>query len=156
MKVIKEIILFLLVCLLTMLLLAVLFYNYLPARKIIPEVVTYKASDTVTELLADNIDSTDNNVLLTFEGGEYEVTKSDLKNYESIKEYVPGKSNPFAKVETSDNSGNSSNSGNTATKGNATNDNSNNTKDNTTSNTKDKNNTSSNEKNFQGTKEEVK
>lgn len=156
MKVIKEIILFLLVCLLTMLLLAVLFYNYLPARKIIPEVVTYKASDTVTELLSDNIDSTDNNVLLTFEGGEYEVTKSDLKNYESIKEYVPGKSNPFAKVETSDNSGNSSNSGNTATKGNATNDNSNNTKDNTTSNTKDKNNTSSNEKDFQGTKEEVK
>lgn len=156
MKVIKEIILFLLVCLLTMLLLAVLFYNYLPARKIIPEVVTYKASDTVTELLADNIDSTDNNVLLTFEGGEYEVTKSDLKNYESIKEYVPGKSNPFAKVETSDNSGNSSNSGNTATKGNATNDNSNNTKDNTTSNTKDNNNTTSNEKDFQGTKEEVK
>ena len=144
MKVIKEIILFLLVCLLTMLLLAVLFYNYLPARKIIPEVVTYKASDTVTELLADNIDSTDNNVLLTFEGGEYEVTKSDLKNYESIKEYVPGKSNPFAKIETSNNSGNSSNNSSTSTKGNATNDNSNNTKENKTSDT--------NDKNFQSTK----
>lgn len=153
MKVVKEIIILLLVCLVTMLLLAVVFYNYLPARKIVPEVVTYKASDTVTELLADNIDSTDNDVLLTYEGGEYEVTKSDLKNYENIKKYVPGKSNPFAKVETSDNSGNSSNNSSSSTSGNATNDNSNNTKDNTTSGTKDKNTTSSNEKDFQGTKE---
>ena len=154
MKVVKEIIILLLVCLVTMLLLAVIFYNYLPARKIIPEVATYKASDTVTELLADNIDNTDNDVLLTYEGGEYEVTKSDLKNYESVKKYVPGKSNPFAKVATDDNSNTSSNGSGTATKGNATNDNSNNTKDNKSTNTNDKNISNTDDKNSQDTKDE--
>lgn len=154
MKVVKEFIILLLVCLITMLLLAVIFYNYLPARKIIPEVATYKASDTVTELLADNIDNTDNDVLLTYEGGEYEVTKSDLKNYESVKKYVPGKSNPFAKVATDNNSNtNSSNGSGTATKGDATNDNSNNTKDNKPTNTNGKNSSSTEDKNYEGTKE---
>ena len=149
MKVVKEIIILLLVCLITMLLLAVIFYNYLPARKIIPEVATYKASDTVTELLADNIDNTDNNVLLTYEGGEYEVTKSDLKNYESVKKYVPGKSNPFAKVATDNNSNTNSSNGS----GTATNENSNNTTDNKSTNTKDKNNSNAKDKNDSNAKD---
>ena len=149
MKVVKEIIILLLVCLITMLLLAVIFYNYLPARKIIPEVATYKASDTVTELLADNIDNTDNDVLLTYEGGEYEVTKSDLKNYESVKEYVPGKSNPFAKVATDNNSNTNSSNGS----GTATNENSNNTTDNKSTNTKDKNDSNAKDKNDSNAKD---
>lgn len=137
MKVIKEIVIMLLVCLVAMLLFAVIFYNYLPARKIIPEVTTYNASDTVKELLADNIDSTDSNILLTFEGNEYEVTKSDLNNYETVKKYVPGKSNPFAAIKSDVES---SDENKTSTDDNTTDEN----KSNTSNSTKDnKSNTSS-------------
>lgn len=140
MKVIKEIVIMLLVCLVTMLLFAVIFYNYLPARKIIPEVTTYSASDTVKELLADNIDSTDSNILLTFEGNEYEVTKSDLNNYETVKKYVPGKSNPFAAIKSDVESSDENNDNKTSTDDNTTDEN----KSNTSNSTKDnKSNTSS-------------
>lgn len=97
-KTIKEIIIMLLVCLIGILLFAVVFYEYIPTRKVVAEVTTYKASNTVEELLADNIDQNSNNVILTFEEGEYEVTSSDLNNYEATNIYVPGKANPFAPV----------------------------------------------------------
>lgn len=92
-KVIKEIIIMLLICLVTMLVLAIALYKYIPNRKVVPEVVSYTASDEVKDLLADNIDtkSDKDNVILT-----YEVTASDLNGYQSTNIYVPGKSNPFA------------------------------------------------------------
>lgn len=117
-KIIKEIIIMLLVCLITMLLLAICLYKYIPNRKTVPEIVTYTATEEVQDLLADNIDTkTDgDNVILT-----YEVTASDLNNYKNTNIYVPGKSNPFAPASSSttnnddaqngnDNTGNNNNS----------------------------------------------
>ena len=94
-KVIKEIIIMLLVCLLTMLILAIALYRYIPNRKVVPGVVTYTASEDIQDLLDDNIDtkSDKDNVILT-----YEVTASDLSGYQSTNTYVPGKTNPFAPV----------------------------------------------------------
>jgi hypothetical protein len=97
-KAIKEIILMLLVCLAGILLFAVVFYEYIPSRKVVAEVATYEASEEVQGLLADNIDSEDNDVILTFESGTYEVTTSDLTHYKAIDRYIPGKSNPFATI----------------------------------------------------------
>lgn len=120
-KVIKEIIIMLVICLLTMLVLAIALYRYIPNRKAVPEVVTYTASEDVQDLLEDNIDtkSDQDNVILT-----YEVTASDLSGYQSTNSYVPGKSNPFAPASSSvstdggsdsnnsgDNNGNAENSG---------------------------------------------
>lgn len=110
-KVIKEIIIMLVICLLTMLVLAIALYRYIPNRKAVPEVVTYTASEDVQDLLEDNIDtkSDQDNVILT-----YEVTASDLSGYQSTNTYVPGKSNPFAPVSSSvstDGGTDSSNSG---------------------------------------------
>lgn len=92
-KVIKEIIIMLVVCLLTMLVLAIALYQYIPSKKIVPEISTYTASADVQDLLEDDIDSRTNKdkVILT-----YEVTSSDLNNYQTTKDYVPGKSNPFS------------------------------------------------------------
>lgn len=112
-KIIKEIIIMLLVCLLTMLVLAIALYRYIPNRKTVPEVVKYTASEDVQDLLDDNIDSKSDsdNVILT-----YEVTAGDLSGYQSTNTYVPGKSNPFAATASSDitednnNTGNSGNS----------------------------------------------
>ncbi len=91
-KIIKEIIIMLLICLATMLLLAIILYKYIPNRKSVPEVTTYVASDEIQEMLDDNVDSKDeeNEVILT-----YEVTASDLNNYQATEDYVPGKANPF-------------------------------------------------------------
>lgn len=119
-KVIKEIIIMLLVCLLSMLVLAIVLYKYIPNRKTVPEVVKYTASEEVKDLLDDTIDTKGNsdNVILT-----YEVTASDLSGYQSANTYVPGKSNPFAAASSSttaddgNNNGNSDNSGNSQNSG---------------------------------------
>lgn len=92
-KAIKEIITMLLVCLVTMLILAIALYQYIPSRKVVPEVIKYTASEDVKDLLEDNIDTKakeeENKAVLT-------LTSSDLNNYRKSYDYVPGKSNPFA------------------------------------------------------------
>lgn len=65
-KIIKEIIIMLLICLVGILLFAVIFYRYIPNRKIVAEVAEYKASDEVEQLLQDNVDQDDNEVVLTY------------------------------------------------------------------------------------------
>ena len=92
-KIIKEIIIMLLVCLVGMLLFSVIFYEYIPNRKIVPEVTQYSASDKIKEQMADDIDKKDDQIVKTFE-----VTSSDLNNFKVTKDYVAGKANPFATV----------------------------------------------------------
>ena len=125
-KVIKEIIIMLLVCLITMLILAIGLYKYIPNRKAVPEVVTYTASEDVKDLLEDNIDkkSDSDDVILT-----YEVTASDLTGYQSINTYVPGKSNPFAAASSS-----ASNDGDNNSSSNSGDSSSNNSQNNQTNN----------------------
>lgn len=93
-KVIKEIIIMLLICLVLMLLFAILFYEYIPSRKVVAEITTYQANDETQQLLSDTIDSQKNEKPIY----TYEVTSSELKGFEKKNEYVPGKSNPFASV----------------------------------------------------------
>lgn len=92
-KVIKEIMMMLLTCLVGILLFAVIFYQYIPSRKNVAEVVKYTPSDQVSEAKADDVDKRNDQVVLT-----YQVTSTDLNNYKYKKEYVPGKANPFAMV----------------------------------------------------------
>lgn len=92
-NILKEITIMLLVCLVGILLFAVVFYEYIPNRKVVPEVTKYAASEQVQQALADDIDKRDDQIVLT-----YEVTSSDLNNYKNNKKYVPGKANPFASV----------------------------------------------------------
>ena len=92
-KIIKEMMIMLLVCLLGILIFAVIFYEFIPNRKVVPEVNQYMASEQVKELMADDIDKRDDQVVLT-----YKVTSSDLNNYKVTKDYVPGKANPFGPV----------------------------------------------------------
>ena len=90
-KIIKEIIIMLLICLISMLILAVVLYDYIPNRKVVAEVAAYTTSQEIETQLADDIDSEKKEVVLT-----YEVSSQDLSSYEVKNEYVPGKSNPFA------------------------------------------------------------
>ncbi len=90
-KFIKETIIVLLVILASMLIFAVLLYDYIPNRIQSKETVSYTATDSVKSMLQDSVAKETENIILT-----YEVTGSDLTNYEKAKEYVPGKQNPFA------------------------------------------------------------
>ena len=101
-KIIKEIIIMLLVALAGMLLFAVIFYEYIPNRKVVPEVIQYSASEKIKELKADNIDQKNEQIIKTFE-----VTSSDLSNYKVTNDYVAGKSDPFAPTKQSPDAGSS-------------------------------------------------
>lgn len=94
-KVIKEIIIMLLVCLVAMLTLAIALYQYIPGKKVVPAISEYHASEQVQDLLEDNIDQRNDKdrVILT-----YEVTKGELSGYQVTNDYIPGKSNPFGEV----------------------------------------------------------
>ena len=92
-KIIKEIIIILLICLITMLIFAVVLYDYIPNRKIVAEVAQYATSEEIEVQLADDIDSEEKEVVLT-----YEVTSKDLNSYQVANEYIPGKADPFAAV----------------------------------------------------------
>ncbi len=108
-KVIKEIIIMLLICLVGMLLFAVILYEYIPNRKVVPEVAMYNASEKIKELKADDIDKKNETIIKTFQ-----VTSSDLTNYKVANDYVPGKSNPFGSKKTNPDAGSSTKkSGNT-------------------------------------------
>ena len=93
-KVIKEIIIMLLICLVLMLLFAILFYEYIPSRKVVAEITTYQANDETQQLLSDTIDSQKNEKPIY----TYEVTSSELKGFEKTNEYVPGQANTFSSV----------------------------------------------------------
>lgn len=93
--VIKEIIIMLLICLAIILLLGILFYEYVPMTKTIPNPVSYTTPDQVKKELADTTSIDESQVIMT-----YEVDATDLNNYKDIQNYKPGKANPFSSYET--------------------------------------------------------
>ncbi|MFR8232862.1 MAG: hypothetical protein ACLVA2_00415 [Clostridia bacterium] len=95
-KVIKEMIIILLLCLAIILILGLLLYDYVPTGKIIPEEVSYTTPSEIKEEINKGENVEDEQVILT-----YSVDSTDLKNYERINTYVPGKTNPFSSYDTS-------------------------------------------------------
>ena len=129
-NILKEIIIMLLLCLAIILVLGVLLYEYVPSNKVIPEKVSYIPSEQIQKDLQETVSLEDSQVILT-----YEVNSSDLKNYERVKDYKPGKANPFSSYENdAKKQGQSTNSksGNTETTNNSQTSNSNNTNTNNT------------------------
>ena len=129
-KVIKEMMIMLLVCLVGMLLFAVAFYEFIPSRKVVPEVTQYSVSEQVQELLADDIDKRNDQVVLT-----YKVTSSDLNNYKVTNSYVPGKANPFGPVAQDPETNATTNNTSSSTTSNTTSENTQSTNSTTTTNT---------------------
>lgn len=140
-KVIKELIISLLLCLAIILLLGILLYEYVPMAKTLPNPVSYRTPDNVKEELAqsENIDKEE--IIMT-----YEVDSNDLNNYKRIRDYKPGKADPFSTYETTENK---TNEGNT-TAGENGNSNANNSNSGTQNGNSEKNTTTANEGNTSG------
>lgn len=94
--VLRQVLITLLVLIALILVLAIIFYQFLPTNKIVPVKVTeYKTPESVSQEINDNTSeqefSSVNELL--------EITDSDLSKYKSTKSYNPGKSDPFSEVE---------------------------------------------------------
>ena len=93
--IIKEIIIMLLLLLAIILALGLLFYDYVPVTKQVPEVQAYQTSNTVKESLQNDILADTTQVIIT-----REVDETDLSIYEKAKDYQKGKANPFEEYKT--------------------------------------------------------
>ena len=98
--------------------------------KVVPEPVSYTTPEDVKEELVQAGEVDDNQVIMT-----YEVNSSDLNNYEKIKNYNPGKANPFSSYQSQTNENGNATDGNTTSTTGSTKDTTNaNTNSNTTTN----------------------
>ena len=116
--IIKELIIVLLLCLAIILLIGILFYEYIPMGKTLPNPVSYTTPENVKQELAETTGVDEEQVIMT-----YEVDEDDLYNYRRVQDYKPGKANPFSSYETSE----STTSENNQTEGNTTSTNNNST-----------------------------
>ena len=127
-NIIKEIIIMLHLCLAIILILGVILYEYVPSNKILPEEVSYVTPQNIKEELKSTDSIEEDKVILT-----YEIDESDLTNYQKIKDYKPGKVNPFSTYEekteenqsqngqnTTNNNSGSTNSNNSSSNGGST------------------------------------
>ncbi len=70
---------------------SVLFYNYMPTSKIVPETVKYEAQENIIQEIEEKITENDEEVIIT-----YQVDSKDLNVYEKNKDYNAGNPNPFS------------------------------------------------------------
>lgn len=130
----KEIIIILLLCIAILLILSILFYDYNPLNKVVPNKIAYTVPDDIKdELQEENIQNN-----LTVENKIYTVEGSDLNIYKKSNSYVPGKANPFASSVTDEPAETNTTENTTGTKNN------NNSNTNTSTNTGTKNTVSEN------------
>ena len=92
-NVLKVIIIILLLTLAIILILGVLLYDYVPMNKVVPETITYTASEETKKALEEKAEIEQDEVILT-----YEVTSTDLNNYKQTSDYKAGRKNPFSDV----------------------------------------------------------
>lgn len=90
-SVIKEIFIILLLSIAILLILGILFYDYIPTNKIIPAKATYNTPEEVKNEIKEEVNTDIDKTSIT-----YEVTDSDLNIYKQTGSYVEGKANPFA------------------------------------------------------------
>ena len=124
-NIIKEIIMILLLALAIILVLGVLLYEYVPANKIIPEKISYTTPEEVKTELETNVNENDEELYV-----DYHIDSTQIRNYQKIQDYVPGRKNPFGSLESQEtstttndgnqNSNSTSNTGSTTNSGTST------------------------------------
>lgn len=99
-SIIKEIIIMLLLCVAILLILGVLFYDYIPSNKVVPGKIAYSTPENIQEEVNEEVIEA-NKTKIT-----YEITDADLNIYKQSNSYVPGKRDPFS-MESTQTTGNS-------------------------------------------------
>ena len=113
-SILKEVFIILLLSIAILLILGILFYEYIPINRVIPEAEAYTTPENVLQELNENITESSEKVEVT-----YEVTDADLNIYKQAGSYTEGKANPFALEETTNTNTNSNGNGTTNTNNNS-------------------------------------
>ena len=88
----KEIFIMLLLCIAIVLILGILFYDYIPTNRVIPAKEAYTTPENVKEEIEEQITEIEKTEV------SYEITDSDLNIYKQTSSYKPGKRDPFSLV----------------------------------------------------------
>jgi hypothetical protein len=112
-SIIKEVFIMILLCAAIVLLFGIIFYDYIPVNKVIPNKVSYTVPEDIRNELESEVSEARQNITLV-----YDIDASDLKKYISAGSYIPGKPNPFESYEETvnnsvDNTNNNGNNTNT-------------------------------------------
>ena len=114
-SIIRETFIMLLLCVAIILILGVLFYEYIPTNKVIPnKLATYSTAENVKTEIDEKVTQMEKAEI------SYEITTSDLTIYKQSNSYNPGKVDPFSasptvEPEGEQNTTNSENGSNTNT-----------------------------------------
>lgn len=120
-KLLRQIVLIVIFMAIAILLSQVILYDYASNDKTVSEPAKYEREEKVKTALSTNIDQSQDGTSIEFpndveitNAGKYEITNTDLNNYEKTNEYNPGKVNPFSsyKIQTSTDNNNNSSDGN--------------------------------------------
>lgn len=96
--IVKEIIITLLLCIAILLVLSILFYDYNPINKVVPNKIAYTVPEDIkNELEEENLQNT-----FEIENKTYTIEGSDLNIYKKSNSYNPSKVNPFASTPSED------------------------------------------------------
>ena len=94
----KELMITVLLCIALVLILAVIFYDYIPINKAIPEPVDYTMPESLSEVkeeLKNAVQDEEEKIIVT-----YEIDDSDLSGYKKQGSYKEGKVDPFSMTST--------------------------------------------------------
>ena len=94
----KEIIIMLALLATILIILAVLFYDFIPTNKVIPNKVAYIPPENIKAELEE---ATAEDTLLNIQAKSYTIEGTDLSVYKRNNTYNPNKENPFATVSAS-------------------------------------------------------
>ena len=111
----KELIITLLLCLVIILVLGILLYEYVPTTKTIPNTAAYVTPNNVKEELAESEEIDEDQIIMT-----YQVNSNDLNNFKRIQNYRPGKANPFSSYEVTSTNGEQTGENGSSTGGSST------------------------------------
>ena len=96
-SILKETIIVLLLCAIILFVLGILFYDYNPINKVVPNKIAYSVPENIKNELEENVQNT-----LSVENKVYTIEGSDLNIYKKSKAYNPSKENPFASTSSED------------------------------------------------------
>jgi hypothetical protein len=110
--IIKEIFIMLLLCVAIVLVFGVIFYDYIPTNKAVPnKLEAYVTPENIQEEIDEEIMEM-NKVEVS-----YEITESDLDMYKQTHSYTPGKRDPFSASTDYTNNAGGNNTGNAGNNG---------------------------------------
>ena len=90
--IIKEVLIVILICLALVLGLSIVFYNFNPSNKVVPNKISYTTSDEIKALKGEtNVED------VVGEGFNviFKIENADLQNYTKSNRYIDGKAHPF-------------------------------------------------------------